>query len=304
MKISFLSSRGRGFTPDFAVLQTTLRKHLPGVRFQRFCANEISRNPYYAEGMKHKKAQFYQGAGHIICADMSLDAQVGQSETVREKLLVGACYDYFFKAMLTREDNPGTKRLRSFMLHSHILNGSPFVKKVLESCYNVGKISKTDGVCTPFSWDLCQKERREKVRRECGYRFPQIQENKVLAVIYSGKKKTGPDTLPEPDKGWCTLTPEEGIAPHLLLYLADALVTNDSYMAASFAATKKPLFVGDYSDNWFEKYVAKHYPDYILPSSERFQELLAEATQNQSLQELLSYPGEQNPTEAVLSILL
>lgn len=256
-------------TPDLTLIQTYLRNHQEDVHFQYYIRNELSKNPWFSQGMKERKTDFYQQMGTVFCVDMSLDGKVPPLKEGEERILIAATYDYYFKALLAIEKNPDTRRLKSFAHQTKIVAGSPLVKRTLSLCYATQDIPITDGIATPFGIDLGREESCRQIRESLPLYYPEtLPDNmagkKVLALILEGKSArefSYENLLSSFGEEWCILMPKENFSSHKLLYCADSLLTNSSYHAASFASTRKPLLVAAYAENWFEKYCRKHYPE-------------------------------------------
>ncbi|MBR0410255.1 MAG: hypothetical protein IJI25_04510 [Eubacterium sp.] len=269
---------------------------------------------------------------NIISADMSLDGSFPASSKGGKSILIGAAYDYFFKKNLLFNEGKIKNKSKDFIYYQYLFAGSPFVRRTLEQCYTLQDNAAIFERCTPFAADLCKKDKREKINKKTREKYPILNGRKILAIITVGesekKKQDMGQLLEKYGRDWCLVTNDftiveslsgkysemrmpvvysgKYVQTRLLLYLADILVTNFGYFAASFSATGKPFFAIDHNGSGFEQYMEKMYPDLYLKNIED----VFSAFNNPNMRKLhhelcedLSYPYITQPEYEVMQLI-
>lgn len=301
--ITFLSTRGAGLSSDLKLVEENLMKGIgeDGVSYRFFLKNGRSENPMARQGFIRAKREFCESMTNVICADTSLSG-VAKAEQESARILLGSPYDYQFKNELIlrgkKEDFAGWKTLQGF---THIIPGSPFTEQLVKKAYQLEEVTVLSGLCLPSVWDLNRPEKQEEKREGVTFYFPAAEKKRILALLIYGddiKRRTflkGFDIrrfLKVLGKDWFVMTNLEemmeaaytlnaryrdsfGYAGRILpgsdlLYMADALVTNNGRFASYFASRHKPMYCVTYKDNFFERYMKRCHPAMCLVNSEDF----------------------------------
>lgn len=296
--ITFISSRGRGITPDLALVKDYFAKNYKNeYTFRYYVKNENTKKPFAKKGFIDGKRKFCKDMLHAVCMDTSLPINLKDPSPNSIRLFMAVPYDYMFKNALLMEEDPDGDYFKSLKSYTHIMPGCPFEEKLLKKVTYTADKTFINGVNLPFALDIMNKEKQEKVRATFEYYYPGMKNKKVIAILtagrFDGEEETDPliqtnikgimDSL---DEEYFIITNNQGLMEaaaalnsrycerfvfvnHLLqiqniLYFADVLITNNSRFAGTFSTQKKPIYCLSYKDNSFEKYMGKHYPGMCL----------------------------------------
>lgn len=340
--ITFLSSRKRGMTQDLSLIKSDLTTHIKDVSFRYFVSNEVSDNYMIKQGVNNAKSDFCQTLTHAICIDGSLPGTLSPSAKDGSRILFAIPYDYQFKNKLSVEKGKMLSLLKTFSGFTHIFAGSPFTATVLREAYDLKYTELIDHLCTPLAWDVNQPARQEAVRKKFTYFYPGSQNKKIISLLTAGKfedleptpfdsfdleaflSQLGPDwflftnnlTLLEKASTLSSdYTASFGYLDHVLplqdlLYVSDAMITNNSMLASCFASKRKPLYCTCYKENAFEKYVKSFFPAAFLKDTDSLLKLVSDrqtleniADTSQNFCEALSYAPDCNPCEVLRGLL-
>lgn len=333
INISFLSCRGRGMSYDMNLIHTHLSQIIPDAEFRYFVTNEVSSNYMVRNGISASKKAFCKKAENLICTDISFNNKTPIASQDGKKILVAVPFGYQFEKAILPDDKIVVKNtLRAF---SHILVPSPFTKTVFEKNYNWDGIKMIDEVCSPFAWEINQPQCRDAIRKQLTFYYPEMEGKKILVISTTGKLSPNKQNewasfpirnfIDQLDDGWFILTnckellnassalpnhykSKLGFVSKLLpgadlLYVADALVTNNSMYASCFASRKQPIYCIEYSNTNMEKYIKQHYPQIYLDN-------LADLFLKKDLTDIdsdfcehFSYSADRNPYDAIKNIL-
>lgn len=292
--VNFASTKGRGYNQDLVVTKGILEQ-IPEVEFNYFTRKVKDKNPVISQKISEAWKDFCRESRNLVVFDSSVPTKLSGLPESRRWLLLGSSFDWQFKLALEKESGANFKKRNSFRKCNFVLPGSPFSKRVLESCCNwEDNTTWLDGDL-PFTWYSGQEQTRAKVREKLDFWLPGAKEKKVLAVVLEGEKqgdgfegfRVG-SLLEGLGEDWIVLTncwdlvkATEGEKVKGLLFtkgrflnselvaLADTMVTNISKIATTFAGTGKPVWVLDWAPKHFTKWVQIHYPEIYLESADR-----------------------------------
>lgn len=301
-KITFLSSRGSGLNSDLKMVESYLASYgkEDNYAFRFFLRSERIVNAVAKQGISRAKRQFCKEATNIICTDISLGKDVKELGESGSRIFIGTPYEFQFKNALLLEKKKSKGGWRSLGNYTHIIPGSPFTSKLIKEGYALEDTEILEDICLPLVWELNQKENQEKMRNEIEFYFPAIKNKKVLSIMVYGEDEKKDSFIKDFDitalmkslgKDWFVLTNLEpllemsyslnsqyrdsfGYVNRLLpaqdvLYITDALVTNNGRFASYFSSLKKPIYCVDYKENHFENYMKECYPEMFLDSFEK-----------------------------------
>ena len=332
MKICFLSSCGRGFTPDLARLHQYLCSHDKKLETQVFIRNELSKAERYRKAVEIEKRKAYKHMENVISADMSLHEDGTYLAGIRKRILTGVLYDYVFKEKMRLLHGAGEKSRLNYCSYSDILVTSPLMKELISQDGVLSGETVSKEISSPFGADLCREESVQKVIHMMRRQYSFIGEKKMIAILLNGKGN--PDShnirhvLDHFGGSWSyavnhkelldSVTDDHGSTNHVLLlrgdwfpvvkilYVADVLVTNVGFYAAAFSAARKPVYALAYSNNWFEKYIASQFPTLFLRNLDELNDRESQFSRTKVYQKLwdtLSYPGNTDPEKYVWELL-
>ncbi len=298
-KITFLSSRGSGLNSDLKMVESYLASYgkEDNYAFRFFLRSERIVNAVAKQGISRAKRQFCEDATNVICTDISLGKDVKELGERGSRILIGTPYEYQFKNALLLKNKKSKGKWRSMGNYTHIIPGSPFSEKLIKDGYVLENTEMIKDVCLPFVWELNQKENREKKRKELEFYFPSIKNKKVLAIMVYGDDEEKDNSITNFDitkfvkslgEDWFVLTNLEpmlemayalnsqyrdsfGYVNRMLpaqdvLYIADALVTNNGRFAGYFSSLKKSIYCMSYKENHFENFMKECYPEMFMGS--------------------------------------
>lgn len=291
--ITFLSNRGAGLNSDMRLVERNLVDMLGQDSFSSrfFLKNERRKNPMARQGIERAKMEFCRKLANVICADASLAKGMKFQEGVR--ILLASPYDYQFKNELSLKKRAGG--LKTFRRFTHIVPGCPFTAQLMKDGYYLDKTSLLEDICFPFVWEINRPEMQSEMREEIGFYFPAVKEKKVLALLLNRDKESWRNFLKKFDlkeflnylgEDWFVITNMEDLMEQSytlsakygdsfgyvkrimpeqnILYVADALVTNNGRYATYFASRHRPVYCMKYRGNYFEKYIKRNHPDMFL----------------------------------------
>ncbi len=135
-EITFLSSRGRSFCTDLALVKSYLSEEYPDkVSFRYYLNNELHRNPLAAHGYRRAKKTFCEGMTNAVCVDASLSTKINNLAPEGERILLAVPYDYQFKNKLLMEEKKRQFHLSTLTGFTHISAGSPFSAELMKKAY-------------------------------------------------------------------------------------------------------------------------------------------------------------------------
>lgn len=336
-ELTFLSTRGRGLGIDLALLKLYLSEnHTQQLSYRFYLNNEMNKNPLAAHGYRRAKKDFCEGMTNALCLDASLASNMRHALGEGKRIMLSVPYDYQFKNMLTLEKGK-TLNLNTLAAFEYVLAGSPFSERLLTKAYRKQECQTLMRVTLPFVWDLLQEEKRHEVAERIYYYFPEARGKRILSIIvYGDEDKKRKDWEHFSVKEFLKILGEDcfvftnsevlmensfalsskyrtrfGYINRILpvqevLYITDALVTNNGRFAASFACYKKPIWACSYNRNWFEKYMAHCYPGMFLANAEQLMQEVTETTLTAEQQKFcrdMVYEELVSPYEAVDRIL-
>lgn len=337
--ITFLSNRGAGLNSDMNLLEKNLVNMMDQDRFSSrfFLKNERRKNPMARQGIERAKIEFCRELSDVVCADASLAKGMKFQEGVR--ILLASPYDYQFKnaMLLKRKGRKGTG-WKTFRRFTHVVPGCPFTAQLMRNGYYMERTELLEDICLPFVWEINHPERQGEMRKEIGFYFPAVGEKKVLALLLNREKESRRNFLKSFDlkaflnhlgEEWFVLTNVEelmedsytlsakyrtsfGYVKRIMpeqdiLYVADAMVTNNGRYASYFASRHKPLYCLKYRGSHFEKYMKATHPAMYLSN---FGELMQADFSGEGVPErqkefdrLFAYPELKCPYDAIGALL-
>lgn len=294
--ITFLSNRGAGLNADLNLLEKNLVKMMgkDGFSSRFFLKNERRKNPMARQGIERAKIEFCRELANVVCADASLAKGMKFQEGVR--ILLASPYDYQFKndMLLKKKGKHGTG-WKTFRRFTHVVPGCPFTARLMKEGYYMERTELLEDICLPFVWEINRPERQREVREQIGFYFPAVEEKKVLALLLNREKESRRNFLKNFDlrafldclgEEWFLYTNVEELMESAyalsaryrdsfgyvkrimseqdILYVADAMVTNNGRYAGYFASRHKPLYCLKYRRSNFEKYMKAAHPAMYL----------------------------------------
>lgn len=332
MKISILSSRKRGLTPDLRLVQKYLNNNVEDLEVSYFMADETSKNRMAKKGYKDGKKQYCKTIENAVCVDASIQ---GKKYNTGKKVLIGVPYDYQFKAINSVETQPGYKKTNSFKGFDYIIAGSPFTKEVYTKCYNIPNAKIIEDVVTPMAWNMRREEAQRKSREKYEEMFPKMKGKKVIAILTSGKVSEEKDfpystldlkkLLDDLYESYFVITNNEEILdkavtlgneytakfayinkaldPRRILYFAHYLFTNSGMYASYMSGRKLPVYCVRYVGNHFEKYMQRKFSDLFIEDINQITNYIHEyQDENKKFAQYFSYEQSENPCEVVQKI--
>lgn len=335
--ISFVSSRKRGMTPDLMLVKDYLCRNIKEVSFRYFTKSELSGNYMYRRGVRYAKTEFCKNLSHALSVDASIPVNLDKNALGGKRILLAIPYNYQFA-----DYNSGVRATlkKTYSSYTHVFTFSPFARELLKNRYQLDGVEIIDGFSSPLAWDINQAKKQEQVKDEIKAYFPGIKDKKVLAILVTGNRDEENQPYDEELDLKCfidQLGPEWFVAtncPHLVekafslgdkyrdsfgytrnlfsnhkfLYIADALVTNMSMLASSFASRRKPFYSLEYVGNSFETYVKNEYPSLYLKKLDGLLEMLSGketyTDENIRISERLSYSPFENPCEKIQNLII
>lgn len=334
MKISILSSRKRGLTPDLRLVQKYLKDHIEDLEISYFMGEETSKNKMAKKGFKDAKKRYCKTIENVFCVDASIE---GKMYKEGKKILIGVPYDYQFKAMNSMETDKKYKKTNSFKGFDYIIPGSPFAKDVYTKCYNIPKAQIIENVVTPMEWNMRQEKAKITSRELYEEMFPKMKGKKVIAILTNGKideEKHSPykdiqlrEIINRIDDSFFVLTNNEEILDKAIdlgseytskiayvskaldfrriMYFAEYLFTNSGMYASYVAGCNKPVYCIRCVENNFEKYMKRRFPELYIDDLNCIPEYLKEYQEiNGSFSHYFSYETSENPCEIIKNIFL
>lgn len=337
--ITFLSNRGAGLNADMNLLEKNLVNMINQNDFSSrfFLKNERRKNPMARQGIELARKEFCRELANVVCADASLAKGMRFQEGVR--ILLASPYDYQFKnEMNLRKRGKRGTGWKTFRRFTHVVPGSPFTARLMREGYYLENTELLEGICLPFVWEMNVPERQKAVGEEIGFYFPAVGEKKVLALLLNREKESRRNFLKNFDlksfldylgEEWFVFTNVEELMENSytlgakyknsfgyvkrimseqdILYVADAMVTNNGRYASCFASRHKPLYCLKYRGSYFEKYIKTTHPAMYLRN---FRELMQADFSVEGVPEgqrefdqLFSYPELKCPYDAIGALL-
>lgn len=336
-ELTFLSTRGRGLGIDLALLKSKLSEKYAGqLAFRFYLNNEMHKNPLAAHGFRRAKREFCEGMTNAICLDASLSSNMRNLLAEGKRILLSVPYDYQFKNMLTIETGKSLN-LNTLASFEYVLAGSPFSERLLKQAYRRQENQTILPATLPFVWDLMQEDKKKEAAEHIYYYFPEARGKRVLSIIvYGDKEKKRKDwerfSVKEFLKGlegdYFVFTNSEILMENSfslssryrdrigyinriipvqqILYVTDALITNNGRFAASFACYNKPIWACSYNRNWFEKYMAHTYPGMFLTGADQLMQSFSQfnlSAEQESFCRDMVYDKKESPYDAVRDVL-
>ncbi len=337
--ITFLSNRGAGLNSDMNLLEKNLvdMAGQDGFSTRFFLKNERRKNPMARQGIERAKLEFCRELANVVCADASLAKGMKFQEGVR--ILLASPYDYQFKngMFLKKKGKKGTG-FKTFRRFTHVVPGCPFTAQLMKDGYYMERTELLEGICLPFVWDMNRPERQREMAEEIGFYFPAVGEKKVLALLLNRERESRRNCLKSFDlkgfldylgEGWFVITNVEELMENAytlsakyrnsfgyvkrimseqdILYVADAMVTNNGRYAGYFASKHKPLYCLKYRRSHFEKYMKAYHPAMYVGS---FRDLMQVNFSSEGVPEgqrefdrLFAYPELKCPYDAIGALL-
>ncbi len=332
MKISISSSRKRGLTPDLRLVQKYFKNNIEDIEFSYFMADETSKNRMAKKGFKDAKKRYCNTVENVICVDASIQ---GKKYKTGKKVLIAVPYDYQFKAVNRVETESDYKRTNSFKGFDYIIAGSPFAKDVYTKCYNIPNSQIIEKVVTPMAWNMRREKAAKDSREKYETMFPKMKGKKVIAILTNGKvKKDEPSpyegfdlkkALDNIDSSYFVLTNSEEILNNAItlgneytekfayinkaldsrriLYFAEYLFTNSGMYASYMSGREKPVYCINYTENNFEMFMKRRFPDlYIGDLNKITEHLKGYQDINKRFTQYFSYVESENPCEVIKGI--
>lgn len=338
--ISLISSQGRSFSVDLAMIKQHLQTHLsPEDPFFRYYVNnEKSKNALANEGFLRAKREFCEEIGDTICVDTSLEPRVKNLAENGKHIMLSVPYGYLFSKMRDVQNGKNHK-YKTLKNYTHIITGSPFADEVMQKAYELEGIQIISGVSHPFAWDILQQDRIDEVRSQVEHYFPQAKGKKIVSLLVYGelkKKEKNPFAdvdvkrlVDAFDKDYFLITNNqvlEGSAYVLtgeysdrfgfinrimptqdLLYVSEGIITNNSRFAACFAGKHKPVYSVAYTGTVFEKYMRENYPSLHIQDLNKEIERIADmkvTKEHAAFFDNMAYKDPKEPYKAIEDILL
>lgn len=328
--IAFLSPTSKGISADLRIIKEYFFK-ISDASFSFFTANENLESKEDSKAVKLKKVDFCKKAENIVCAEASLPIRNMFENSNYSRVFIPAPYDYLFKRLLTDAD----EKRNSLSNFTHIFYPSPLAKLAIEKHYSLNAIEIIDGYASPLAYDICKKDKQEEILKKIESIYPGAKGKKIISIFQNGKAD---GVCEEAIKGFnlgdfldklsddCALFTNMTelldkthylsesqrakfyyfdllLPPSQLLYVTDVLITNSSYLACSFAAKRLPIYALQYSESYFEQYMAKE-SDLTFPSdAEKIANQIASNTFDSNICKLLSYPADKSIFEKLNEIL-
>lgn len=300
--ISFVSTRGRGLNSDLQIVKNDLTENLPDVEFQYYVNKTATKIPIINTKMEEARRTFCIEAQNIICMDPSIPIKIPSASGKEVRLLLATPFDYQFNIFMKNIDNPAFKKKQTFIRCTHVIPGSSFTARLLQTCYEwEDSVTFLDHIPLPISWDITQEEQRTRIRKQLEFFYPQAKDKKIISILLVGQK---PDTLPgeEPENLFkdfnlktimdsidddCFLITnnwdlvelayqlpyeystkfgyiKNKISLNDMMYVSDILITNSSKHAGNFSIMKKPIYYLEYLPKLFGNFIQKFYPSMYL----------------------------------------
>lgn len=336
--ITFLSSKKMGLSSDLKYFELYLNKYglVRDSYLRFFCKNEKGGNAMVNQGYRDAKKDFCKDADNIICVDASLPAGRNCFKDNCVRILLAVPMEYQFKNMLLKKKN--TPKYKTFKHFTHIIVGSPFTETLFQKVYQLDDTELIGDVCMPTVWSLQQESIREEKIAWFDFYFPEAKGRKILSIIISGKVSGKEKFIKEFDiqslfeylgDDWFVVTNSVDLLENVkvfeqknrerfgylkkimlvqdLLFVSDAVVTNNGNYAAYFSTRNKPVYCLKIINNYFERYMQVFHPDLILNS---FNDLLVKNLGEQRIEnkaqnafrDLFSYKKLKSPYETIYDI--
>lgn len=334
-KISFVSTRNRGLSPDLKFVKDYLADNMKDVSFSYLAVNENSENRWVKKGNKRAKKEYCENVGNAVCVDASLPIKLNKTAQEGSKIIISVPYDYQFKIM-NQADSTSFVKKKTFSSFTHVIAGSPFGKELFEKCYNIPNGRIIDNICNPMAWAMNNENEINKRKSMYEKYFPDIKGKKILSILLTGSIKENERNpyqnfdwkklLASLGDEWFVFTNNENVlenAAHLsskycrkigfvnkildardLLYFSDCVVTNSGMYASYFSSKKKPVYCVKYTGNAFEKYMKKNYSELFLNDLNETVNISPEtfANENQKFSNKFSYDVSDNSCNKILEI--
>lgn len=300
--ISFVSTRGRGLNSDLQIVKNDLMAMLPDVEFQYYLNKTATKIPLINTKMEDARRTFCAEAQNIICMDPSIPIKIPSASEKEIRLLLATPFDYQFNIFMKNIDNPDFEKKQTFIRCTHVIPGSPFTARLLQTCYEwEDTVTFLDNIPLPISWDIAQEEQRATFRKQLEFFYPQAKNKKIVSVLLVGQK---PDTEPgeEPENLFkdfnlktimdsieddCFLITnnwdlvelayqlpyeystkfgyiKNKLSLNEMMYVSDMLITNSSKHAGNFSVMQKPIYYLEYLPKVFGNFIRKFYPSMYL----------------------------------------
>lgn len=337
--ITFLSSKKLGLYSDLKFIETYLNCHRwdKEINLRFFCKNEKSANVMNNQGYRDGKKEFCSDADNVICVDASLPGGDYCFKDGSSRILLAVPLEYQFKnRLLKKKSKPQYKTFNNF---THIIAGSPFTETLFQNVYQLDHTKLIGDVCMPTVWNLHQEEIVNEKSARFYFYFPEARGKKILSFIFSGTL-TGKEKFFREfniqnlfDKlgdDWFVVSNALEMLDNVrvyeqkyverfgylkkimpvqdLLFISDAVVTNNGNSAAYFSTRNKPVYCMKIINNYFERYMEMFHPNLILKS---FNDLLEMKLDEQEMdieaqnvfRKLFSYKELKSPYEVIYKIL-
>ncbi len=327
-KIAFLSSGPYGISPDIRVIQNHLSSANKDYDFTYFSKNASMPTPDESKTMRELKVDFCAEAENIICIDPSLPVRDMFGSSPYSRILITAQYDYIFKNLM----NTSEEKKNSLVNFTHIIYTSPIAKKAIEGSYNTEGAESIE-CSSPLAEDICCEKSINAVMKKLTYIYPQIGRKKILSVIRTGSK-FDENALDEFDlseflsnlsddyivitnaeevfrKTHCTkdfqkeriLYINSMISASDLLYISNAVITNSSHLAGTFAVKRLPLYHIDYCKNHFVDYMQSISALSFPNNADEIAEQITKGSFDTSICKELSYPIGKHSADIINELI-
>ena len=335
--LSFYSVRKRGVTMDVQLVKDYLDQTMDDLEFRFFTKNEINENPKITQMIRLSRKDFSKRTGHALCIDESVPRSFPLKDPNFCRLYLAEPFDFLFKNYLSKEAKHHNKK--TFSACTHIFAGVPLIRKIVDSNYDTDGLTVIDNVCLPKTWDILHSRRRDQIRKNMEYYFPQMKEKKILSVLLTGKQRNPEGDILFPGESLKSLADKldedvfilynsldisrtlHGLSGEYrdrmgymgcymtdsqLVYITDILVTNTGNHAVDFAGTGKPVYCYNLKENGFSSYMKEYQPGLYLDSLDLlgdidFSHLDEDPAQVQFHKETVSRSGK-NPFEVIGSL--
>ena len=338
--ISLISSQGRSFSVDLAMIKQYLQTHLSAEDpfFRYYVNNEKSKNALANEGFVRAKREFCEEIGDTICVDTSLGPRVRNLAENGKHIMLSVPYAYLFSKMRDVQNGKNHK-YKTLKNYTHIITGSPFADEVIQKAYELEDIQIISGVSHPFAWDILQQDKIDEVRGRVEHYFPQAKGKKIVSLLVFGElKKKDKNPFDYVDvkrlvdafgKDYFLVTNNEALEESAyvltgdysdrfgfinrimptqdLLYVSEGIITNTSRFAACFAGKRKPVYSVAYTGNVFEKYMRETYPSLHIQELNKEIEKISDMNvtkEHGMLFNNMAYKEPKEPYQAIEDILL
>lgn len=336
--ITFFSVRGRGMNADLSVVKDGLQELNPDITFQYYLKSEVSTNDIITKKYREARRQFTSNVHDAICMDGSYPLKFFNNHKEDKRIAILSIYDYLFQAYEEHEKGETKTKRKAFSSCTHIIPGSPFALKVLNTAYDLKDAKIIDDIPLPISWSIADQNKQKEIRNKMNKQFPGLEGKKVLALLVAGEKKDEEEN-PFSDfrlkdlvelirDNYYVITNSHDImecAEQLsfqdshsfgiinkrcpateVLYIADILVTNHCCFGTKMAAVKKPVYYVDYYENAFGRYMKRNYPGMCLGHINNILDIdfgQVKLTEDQAVFcEEFSYSVERNPIQEIYHI--